>query len=118
MCQQILEANREVIPCSAVYLLIIAEKYDLKDLIKRSIFFKAIAQRIGTSTSVEATIGRRSCLTKSTKTYILYEDNFKEPQVLPDIENIANNNGDVNQQPIYDRLIYANVTLQCNNELI
>ena len=61
---------------------------------------KAIAQRIGTSTSAEATIGRRSRSTIATETYVPHEDDIEDPRVLPDIEDVTNNNSDVNQQPI------------------
>jgi hypothetical protein len=47
-----------------------------------------------------------------------YEDDIEDPRVLPDIEDVTNNNSDVNQQPMHDRLIHADVTLQRNNQLI
>ena len=63
---------------SRVSLLIIAEKYNLKESMNRSIYLKAIAQRIRTSISAEATIRRRSHLTKLTVTYVQYRDDIKE----------------------------------------
>ena len=49
---------------------------------------------------------------------MLYKDNIERPQVLLDIEDITNYNSNMNQQPIYDRLIFTDTTLQRDNQLM
>ena len=84
-------------------------------------FLKSIDARIWTSTSADSTVKRRSWSNPyhPADPYEPYDDDVEEPQIIPDIEDITNNNSsDANQQPEPGVLIDAEVTLQRANQLL
>ena len=104
MCPWILTANGSIIPRMTIRPLTIIECYRNIEKRKQLIFLKAIESKLGTSINPEATTDTKS-------EFIPYEDNEKLPQIILDI-NVQINDNRVNTQPVYNKLINIEVTLQ------
>jgi hypothetical protein len=50
--------------------------------------------------------------------YEEYYDDYEEPQIIPEVEDAVDSNGQlINQQPMYDRIINVEVQMQHGNKL-
>jgi hypothetical protein len=111
MTQWTLKANGNVVPRRTVHPLNTAELHSVTELKKRNIFDARIEGRWGTSTSapLEATTDDE---------FEEYRDDDEDPRIIPDVEDTVDADGRLlNQQPMYDRIINAEVQLQQGNEL-
>jgi hypothetical protein len=111
MAQWTLKAYGNVVPRRTVRPLNTAEVHSATETKKRAIFNALIKGRWGTSMSAppEET---------SEDTFEEYWDNDEEQRVIPDVEDTVDGNGRlINQQPLYDQIINAEVQLQQDNQL-
>jgi hypothetical protein len=103
MTQWTLKANGNVVPWRTVRPLNTAELHSDTETKKRAISDALIEGRWGTSMSAppEET---------SEDTFEEYWDNDEEQRIIPDVEDTVDGNGRlINQQPLYDRIINAEV---------
>ena len=111
MAQWILKANGQVVPRQTCRPLQVDELHSETLKRKRSIFDELIEKRWGTSESpvVQA---------YEDNDFVPYEDEDEEPRVLQDTEEPVDSVGRaISQQPSYDKIINAEVSLQLNDQM-
>ncbi len=112
MAQWILKANGNVVPRRTLRPLNTAELHSNTEAKKRKIFDALIEGRWGTSMSAPP------MEIKDDDTFEEYQDDFEEPRIIPEVEDTVDSSGRLlNQQPMYDRIINAEVQLQNGDEL-
>jgi hypothetical protein len=111
MAQWILKANGNVVPRRTLRPLNTAELHSITEAKKRQIYDALIERRWGTSMSAPPDKPKD-------EEFEEYQDDYEEPRIIPDIEDMVDSGGRLlNQQPMYDRIINAEVQLQNGNEL-
>jgi hypothetical protein len=111
MAQWILKANGNVVPRRTVRPLNTAEKHSPTETKKRTIFDTLIERRWGTSMSAPP------AETEETK-FDEYSDDEEAARIIPDVEDTVDANGRLlEQQPMYDRIINAEVQLQLGEDI-
>ena len=79
---------------------------------KRKIYDALIEGRWGTSMSAPSKEESKE------DSFEEYYDDFEEPRIIPEVEDAVDSSGRlINQQPMYDRIINAEVQMQNGNEL-
>jgi hypothetical protein len=112
MAQWILKANGNVVPRRTLRPLNTAELHSNTEAKKRKIFDALIEGRWGTSMSAPP------MEIKDDDTFEEYQDDYEEPRIIPEVEDTVDSSGRLlNQQPMYDRIINAEVQLQNGDEL-
>ena len=111
MCQWILKANGNIIPRRSHRPLTVAETHSDVEQKKRDLFDRLIEERWGTSINPSNQPNDTSdCLEE-------YTDDVEPARILPDIEDAVDNQGHLlNQQPLYDQILNAEVLLQLDDE--
>ena len=113
MSQWILKANGQVVPSSSHRPLTVAELHSDVDVKKREFFDKLIEERWGTS------INPAKNSIENDKKFEEYLDEHEDPRVIPDIEDAVDSTGRlINQQPMYDRLLNAEVLLHHEDDQV
>ena len=111
MAQWILKANGKIVPRRTVRPLNAIEISSETEIKKRSIFDQLIGKRWGSSVNPPNEPPPQD-------DFVEYEDDDEEPRVIPDFDDPVDAAGRViNQQPLYDRLIHAELTLAQGDEL-
>ena len=117
MSQWVLKSNGKVVPRRSVRPLQVAEKHSGVEEQKRKIFDACIADRWGTSTIPPRPDGQAPADELEEKWEEWDGDGAEDPRVVPDIEDAVDANGRLlDQQPAYDKIINAEVLLQCGDE--
>jgi hypothetical protein len=112
MAQWILKANGNVVPRRTLRPLNTAELHSVTEAKKRQVYDVLIEGRWGTSMSAPPKESEED------DNFEEYYDDFEEPRVIPEVEDAVDSNGRlINQQPMYDRIINAEVQMQNGNEL-
>jgi hypothetical protein len=110
MAQWILKANGNVVPRRTLRPLNTAELHSSTEAKKRSIYDALIEGRWGTAMSAPPKESKEDEFEE-------YTDDDEQPRIIPDIEDSVDSNGRlINQQPMYDRIINAEVQLQNGTE--
>ena len=105
MAQWILKANGRVVPRRTLRPLTPAELSSETEVEKRRIFDNLITKRWGTS-ALAAPVEPKD-------EFVEYEDDVEEPRLIPEFDDPVDANGrPLDQQPLYDKLINAEVILQ------
>jgi hypothetical protein len=111
MAQWVLKANGNVVPRPTLRFLNTAELHSPTEAKKRSIYDALITRRWGTSMSAPPEETEKNSFNE-------YSDDDEEARIIPDVEDIVDANGRLlKQQPMYDRIINAEVQLQLGNQL-
>ena len=105
MAQWILKANGKVIPRRTIRPLINDEMKSQTEIDKRNAFTKCILSQLGSSISPPVK-------SEIPETYTAYEDDDEEPFAIPEVDDPIDSAGKAfDQQPLYDRLINAELML-------
>ena len=108
MCLSILKANGEVIPRRSWWPLTVAEKHSEDERKKHAIFDAFIKRRWGKAMSAP----KPNLEEPEQEEFERYSDEDETAQNLPDTEDAIDINGNlINQQPVYDKLIDAEVAI-------
>ena len=111
MAQWILKANGNVVPRRTVRSLNTAEKHSPTETKKRTIFDTLIERRWGTSMSAPPAESEETKFDE-------YSDDVEAARIIPDVEDTVDANGRLlEQQPMYDRIINAEVQLQLGEDV-
>lgn len=111
MSQWILKSNGKVVPRRTVRSLTAAEINSSTELAKRLLFDELITKKWGTSMSPPPD-------TTIPTPFIEYEDEDELPRLIPEIIDPVDNKGiAINTQPMYDKLIYAELSLPQNDQM-
>jgi len=111
MAQWILKANGKIVPRRTVRQLNAIEISSETEIKKPSIFDQLIEKRWGSSVNPPSKPPPQD-------DFLEYEDDDENPCVIPDFDDPVDAAGRViNQQPLYDRLIHAELTLAQGDEL-
>jgi hypothetical protein len=111
MAQWILKANGNVVPRRTLRSLNTAELHSRTEAKKRTIYDALITRRWGTSMSAPPEETEENSFNE-------YSDDDEEARIIPDVEDTVDANGQLlEQHPMYDRIINAEVQLQLGNEL-
>jgi hypothetical protein len=114
MAQWILKANGNVVPRRTLRPLNTAELHSSTEVKKRQIYDALIERRWGTSMSAPPKVDEDS----EEDTFEEYYDSDEQPRIIPDVEDTVDSNGRLlEQQPMYDRIINAEVQLQNGDEI-
>ena len=113
MCQWVLKANGRVVPRRSVRALQTSEIHSPSEIKKRQVFDELIERRHGTSINPPKTKDASKSAQPSEEHE--YQEEVDVDQTLhetPDTEDIVDSTGKVlNQQPLYDKLINAEILL-------
>jgi hypothetical protein len=115
MCQWILKANGKVVPRRSVRPLQIAEIHSPSEIKKRRVFDELIERRHGTSinppkTPIEKHESPEEDIVDPSDDQVLHE--------VPDTEDMVDSTGKIlNQQPLYDRIISAEILLPHGDDM-
>ena len=113
MCQWILKANGRVVPRRSLRPLTIAKLHSPSEQKKRKVFDELIERRWGSSITPPKTVD-----TEETS-FEYYEDDDEPERVVPDIEDAVDANGNLLcQQPAYDLMLNAEVSLQNGDDIV
>jgi hypothetical protein len=108
MSQWILKANGNVVPRRSCRPLRVDEIHSTVEKKKRATFDVLIERRWGTSL-----IPPKETTSSIDKTWDEYHDDDGSPRQIPEVEDIVDANGRLLcQQPVYDKIIHAEVLLQ------
>ncbi len=111
MAQWILKANGNVVPRRSLRHLTVAEIHSPVVSKQQKIYDTLIERRWGTSMSAPPKESKDN-------TFEEYEDDDEEPRIIPEVEDTVDSNGRLlEQQPMYDKLINAEVALQLGDEM-
>jgi hypothetical protein len=111
MAQWILKANGNVVPRRTLRSLNMAELHSPTETKKRAIYDALIAGRWGTSMSAPPEETDENSFNE-------YSDDDEEARIIPGVKDTVDAKGRLlEQQPMYDRIINAEVQLQLGNEL-
>jgi hypothetical protein len=111
VAQWVLKANGNVVPRRSLQPLSIAETHSPVVSKQHKIYDALVEGRWGTSMSAPPK-------ESSDNTFEEYEDDDEEPHIIPEVEDTDDSNGRLlEQQPMYDRLINAEVQLQLGDEM-
>jgi hypothetical protein len=111
MAQWVLKANGNVVPRRSIRPLSVAEEHSPVVSKQQKIFDALVEGRWGTSMSAPPK-------ESPDNTFEEYQDDFEEPRIIPEVEDTVDSNGRLlEQQPMYDRLINAEVQLQLGDEM-
>jgi Reverse transcriptase (RNA-dependent DNA polymerase) len=114
MCQWILKANGKVVPRRSMRPLTIAEIHSPIELKRQQVFNELIERRWGTSINPP-----KPQAEDDEHEFENYEDDDEPMKHVPDIEDIVDSNNNlIEQQPVYDKLINAEVMLQQGEESV
>ena len=115
MFQWILKANGNAVPRRSSRPLKPEEVHSEQERMKRKIFDNLIVRRWGSSVNPPATTQPDP---DEFDDFDEYEDDDEEARVVPDIEDTVDANGKLfNQQPVYDQIINAEVSLQMGDDM-
>jgi len=116
MAQWILKANGYVVPRRSARPLTIAEKTSETEIEKRRIFVELIKRRWGTSINPPPDPVKES--SEEDKEFEEFQSEDEPARIVPDVEDTVDSKGQlINQQPIYDQLINAEVQLQLGDQM-
>ena len=118
MAQWVLKSNGKVLPRRSLRPLNPDEIHSDVEAAKRKLFDELIERRWGTSINPPNPIS--SDVSKDTDDNEWEEayDNDEDARVIPDVEDTVDSTGRlINQQPLYDRLINAEVQLQLGDQM-
>ena len=103
----------EVVPRRSPRKLSVAELHSETEAKKRGIFDTLIERRWGTA------INPPPILKDEEDSFEEYADDDQDPRIVPETEDTVDANGRLlDQQPLYDRLINAEVQLQLEDEMV
>lgn len=115
MSQWILKSNGQVVPRRSHRPLQIDELHSEVEQKKRELFDQLIERRWGTS--INGPKSKSSDTDGDGSDFEEYSDDHESPRRIPDIEDTVDASGmHLNQQPAYDRLLNAEVSLQLGEE--
>ena len=117
MCQWVLKANGKVVPQRTTRPLHTDELHSPTEKRKREVFDELIERRWGTSINPPAEN------TPKDDEYVEYSDDDEPVRTLPEIDELEEEAGvdevgnSINQQPVYDKYLSAEVSLQHEGQL-
>ena len=115
MCQWVLKANGSVVPRRTVRPLQVAEIHSPIEIKKRKVFDELIERRHGTSINPPkpATAKPDSDVDETVA------PDESEDEGIPEVEDVVDSTGKVlDQQPLYDKMINAEVLLQLDDKMV
>ena len=121
MAQWILKSNGNVVPRRTVRPLTVAEFNSSVEIKKRATFDALIERRWGTAISPppKQSDAQGNNNGEEHDDMELYTDEEEEPRLIPEIEDAVDASGNhINQQPLYDRLINAEVQMQNGDDIV
>eukprot|EP00957_Ditylum_brightwellii_P143478 10930806-Ditylum_brightwellii.AAC.1 len=111
MAQWILKANVKVVPRRTYRPLHTDEIHSEQEKKKREVFDTLIETRWGSSF--------KPPVNQENDAYAPYEDDEEEARYMPDIEEVVDSTGkSLDQQPVYDKIINVEVSLQQDEQLV
>jgi len=120
MAQWILKANGRVVPRRSCRPLNTSEIYNSSEIRKRKVFNDLIRGKLGDSVNPPSNDPTDSDNDQheDDDEFEYYQDEQQPPRDLPEHEDAIDSKGHlINQQPVYDKMINAEVQLQNNGEL-
>ena len=113
MAQWVLKANGRIVPRRSVRALHPAEETSSSEQSKRQAFDALIKRRYGNSINPPP-----HPISENSETFDPYEDDQEPARPIPEIEDAVDFNGKLlDQAPVYDRLINAEVQLQLDERM-
>jgi hypothetical protein len=114
MAQWILKGNGRVVPRHSVRPLKVAELHSVTAQKKQTISDGLIERRWGTSINPPIVSDNGNLDNEFEE----YEDDYEDSQIVPDIEDTVDANGQLlNQQPAYNRILHSEVCLELGEEM-
>ena len=118
MAQWILKANGHVVPRRSSRPLKADEIHSATEVKKRAIFDGLIERRWGTSINPPKVETVEDAEDLDNNEFEEYEDDDEPKRTVPDIEDAVDANGkQLNQQPAYDKILNAEVSLQLGEDI-
>lgn len=123
MAQWILKANGRVVPRRTCRPLNTAELHSPSELQKRTVFTRLITSKLGDSINPPSSplpemVDEEADTNEDDDEFEPYEDPTETPLIIPDQEDTVDATGHLlNQQPVYDRMLNAEVQLQNGDEI-